>query len=58
MSCLNLITHAVIDEVGLEGLDGITLESASFVLFIRFNLRICAKKIISFQVFGNECQSV
>lgn len=27
MSSLNLITHAVIDEIGLEGLDGITLES-------------------------------
>lgn len=35
MSSLNLITHAVIDEIGLEGLDGITLESMEFVLFKR-----------------------
>lgn len=27
MSSLNLVSHAVIDEIGLEGLDGITLES-------------------------------
>lgn len=32
MSSLNLITHAVIDEVGLEGLDGITLEGTVFML--------------------------
>lgn len=30
MSSLNLVTHAVIDEIALEGLDGITLESKQF----------------------------
>lgn len=34
MSSINLITHAVIDEIGLEGLDGITLESNVFVALL------------------------
>lgn len=43
MSSLNLITHAVIDEIGLEGLDGITLESTEFASFMRLARTVLLK---------------